>query len=150
MQKTDETAQKRVEQFTCVARALAKGQAGTIFVVAGAKVHAAMVELLGQQLWWKRGTGVYSQGDRNHVSHEWLDLFLLSRCKHIVASSRLGTAAAAIAGVRPVYARHGQLIQASSEPCMVKAAKWKQHDEKLAARLEAKHPNYLAQPQCPG
>lgn len=129
-----------------VAYHMSGGGSGLIYVAT--ERREVMRELVGlleeQRLRWYNCTPTHPR-DMTVV----IDMFMLSKCKHIIVSSSMGAVAAGIAGVKPVYV--GSVypqLSATSEPCMFRAAQLLQQGDHVAARFRMAFPLYVVQSQC--
>jgi hypothetical protein len=155
----------QVEQFAGIARMLLRQHLGTVHLASDTDNFERMAALVGPQLRWSNLTRAdlnMSTAARNPGTElsAFVDIFLLARCKAIVVTpaSSFGAMAAAIAGVKPVYATYGRHAapfinpwfwqSVTSEPCMFKASKTMDFGGEVAARLKEKYPFYMFQMQC--
>jgi hypothetical protein len=166
--RTRKYAGVRVKQFTAIARMLAQGQAGGVFVASDASLFPYVARgLPGRHVWWSEVTAAaLVSAQRTKASNPGselsalVDLFLLARCKHIVLTpaSSLGAVAAGYGGVRPVYANFGKHSDPflnpwfwsapSTEPCFFKAASMHVATDELSSAFRDRHPLYLYHNQC--
>lgn len=158
----------RVKQFTSIARMLAQGKPGNMFVASDASLFPYVQRgLPGRKVWWSEHTSnalqaaQYTKGSNpGSELSAILDMFLLARCRQLVLTpaSSLGAVAAALAGVQPVYANFGKHADPflnpwfwqspTSEPCFTKASAWHLSTEPLPSRFRDSHPLYLYHNQC--
>jgi hypothetical protein len=158
----------RIKQFTSIARMLAQGKDGSVFVASDASLFPHVQRgLPNRHVWWSTLTSEALQSAErtkganpgNELS-AMLDVFLLSKCKHIILTpaSSLGAVAAGYAGVKPVFANFGKHTDpflnpwfwqsTTSEPCFFKAASMHVSTDELSTRFRDKHPMYLYHNQC--
>jgi xyloglucan fucosyltransferase len=158
----------RVKQFTSIARMLGRGEEGTVFVASDASLfHYVQRGLPGRHVWWNDHTAASLKSAAltrgNNPGTELsavLDMMLLSRCRHIILTpaSSLGAVAAALGGVKPVYANFGKHTDpfvnpwfwqsVTTEPCFFRASAMHLSTDELATRFRDQHPLYLYHNQC--
>lgn len=158
----------RVKQFTSIARMLSQGEEGNVFVASDASLFPYVQKgLPTRHVWWSTFTSTALQSaTRTKGANPGtelsavLDVFLLSKCKHIILTpaSSLGSVAAGIAGVLPVYANFGKHTDpflnpwfwksVTTEPCFFKACTMHLSNDTLSTNFRDKHPLYLYHNQC--
>lgn len=156
-------------QFVGITRSLAREHRdGNIFVASDKDVFQLMTTLLGDfRVWWSNMTQlevttyVGPGGNPGTELSGIVDMMLLARCKHIIVTpgSSFGYVAAALAGIRPVFATFGHhdapfvnpwfWQSITSEPCMYKCGANEQASLGITLDvLKAKHPLYIYHNQC--
>jgi hypothetical protein len=117
-------------QFAAVATAVAGSDPGTVFIAADVPQHRRMAELLpGRRVWWSKesqatiGMSRAAGGNPGTDLSAFVDLYLLTRCKHLVCtpSSSFGAVAAAYDNITPVNAIIGPHGAAFYQPIFWKA-----------------------------
>lgn len=156
-------------QYAAVVRAIAQQHPGNMFVAADTDIFQDMAGLFPERLlWWTNETQstisrpLAAGGNPGSNLSAFVDLLILTRCKHIVvtAGSSFGVLAAALSGVRPVHVVRGKHEQpflspwfwasVSSEPCLWKASIYIPSPLESAVRvaLKEQHPLYWYFEQC--
>lgn len=113
--------------------------------VAGSDVQH--IQELGRYLpntkvWWTNHTMILS-------GNVVVDMLLAAKCQHILASTKVGSLASAIAGKKPLHIISGHVVQSTtSEPCMYKASHIHWKGGQVANLLQTGFPLYIAQSQC--
>jgi xyloglucan fucosyltransferase len=166
--RTRKYAGVRPRHFTSIARMLAQGKDGTVFVASDAglfdRVQAAMP---GHRVWWSSHTSnalaaASETRGRNPGSEisAVLDVLLLSKCEQLVLTpaSSMGAIAAGFGGVKPVFANFGKhkdpflnpwfWRSVTSEPCFFKASAMHMDTSAFAATFRNEHPLFLYHNQC--
>ena len=149
-------------------RALAVARPGNMFVAADADVFDELSAALpGRLVWWNeasaeelRSGNTTNAGNPGTELSAILDVMLLSKCQNMILtpSSSIGSVAAALAGVAPVFANHGDHDEpftnpwfwksVTTEPCFVKGSNVHKTDTELALRFKKEHPLYVYHSQC--
>jgi hypothetical protein len=103
-------------QFAAIAKSVAGHAPGTIFIAADVHVHGHLAGLLPERtVWWSNETQasldkINTAGNPGTDLSAFVDLYLLTKCKHLIctSSSSFGSIAAAYSNTIPVNVVLGQ------------------------------------------
>jgi hypothetical protein len=156
-------------QYAAAVRAVAQGESGNVFVAADADLFGEVAGLLPDRaVWWTNETQATinttqaAGGNPGSDLSAFLDVLILSRCKHIVitAGSSFGVLAAGLSNKYPIHIVRGKhehpfmspwfWASVTSEPCMWKASREWPSDlsPEVRVALKTHHPLYWYFEQC--
>jgi hypothetical protein len=156
------------KQYVAAVQSVAQSLAGNVFLAADSQVFLDVAGLLPErQVWWTEETQASIDatsavgGNPGSDLSAYLDIMILSRCKHIVltAGSSFAPVAAGLSGTHPVHVVRGQheqpfyspwfWVSPTSEPCMFKASRILGNDvSNTTKKLILRHPLLWYFEQC--
>jgi len=158
-----------LEQYAAVLHAVSQHNPGNIFVAADTNIFSELKALVpDRHLWWSNETvttiGQPSAAGGNPGSDlsAFVDVLLLSKCKHVVvtAGSSFGVLAAGLSNLHPVHVVMGNherpfyspwfWASVTSEPCIWKASMNYPSDmsAEVRAALKQRHALFWCFEQC--